>query len=171
MDRARTCICAEGGEACARGARFSSGMQLLFNVGATRSPGRARLPAMLKPGLTVINMRLEVCKRIVPWLAADRWSGKKIPIWWTGALTSSSSSSLYHGFPPCCSSSLRFLYFFPFLFLFRFNPFSIFPFFFSPFFFAFHGFDSKRFEFRDICNPRRLLLTGELISRAGLKRF
>lgn len=129
MDWARTCICAEGGEACARGARFSSGMQLLFNVGATRSPGRARLPAMLKPGLTVINMRLEVCKRIVPWLAADRWSGKKIPIWWTGALTSS-SSSLYHGFPPCCSSSLRFLYFFPFLFLFRFNPFSIFPFFF-----------------------------------------
>lgn len=73
----------------------------------------ARLPAMLKPGLTVINMRLEVCKRIVPWLAADRWSGKKIPIWWTGALTS--SPSLYHGFPPCCSSSLRFLYFFPFL--------------------------------------------------------
>lgn len=69
MDRAY--IGAEGGEACARGARFSSGMQLLFNVGATRSPGRA-LTAMLKPGLTVINMRLEVCKRIVPWLAADR---------------------------------------------------------------------------------------------------
>lgn len=67
--------------------------------------------------LTVINMRLEVCKRIVPWLAADRWSGKKIPIWWTGALTSSSfSPSLYHGFPPCCSSSLRFLHFFFFSF-------------------------------------------------------
>lgn len=84
--------------------------------------------------LTVINMRLEVCKRIVPWLAADRWSGKKIPIWWTGALTSSSFSppSLYHAFPPCCSSSLRFLHFFsssPFPSPSLFNPIEVFYFF------------------------------------------
>lgn len=81
--------------------------------------------------------------------------------------------------PPPCITVFRlaaprpcvFCIFSPSFFCFALTRFLFFLFFFSPFFFDFHGFDSKRFEFRDICDPRRLLLTGELISRAGLKRF
>lgn len=76
--------------------------------------------------------------------------------------------------PPPCITVFRlaaprpcvFCIFSPSFFCFALTRFLFFLFFFLPF-----SSTSTVFEFRDICNPRRLLLTGELISRAGLKRF